>query len=85
MGIKGIDADQPAALFAFLLLNKADRFIGAPCRLMQFSADAAAQTACADFVDERGAGVAVEFGLKLVEALSGKPASDKIRESMRCV
>ena len=36
-------------------------------------------------ITARGAGVAVEFGLKLVEALSGKPASDKIRESMRCV
>ena len=38
-----------------------------------------------NIITARGAGVAVEFGLKLVEALSGKPASDKIRESMRCV
>ena len=38
-----------------------------------------------NFITARGAGVAVEFGLKLVEVLSGKPASDKIRESMRCV
>lgn len=38
-----------------------------------------------NIVTARGAGVATEFGLKLVEVLSGKPASDKIRESMRCV
>ncbi|MBP3857417.1 MAG: DJ-1/PfpI family protein [Ruminiclostridium sp.] len=38
-----------------------------------------------NIITARGAGVAVEFGLKLVEVLSGKPASDKIRESMRCV
>lgn len=38
-----------------------------------------------NIITARGVGVAVEFGLKLVEALSGKPASDKIRESMRCV
>ncbi len=36
-------------------------------------------------VTARGAGVAVEFGLKLVEVLSGKAASDKLREAMRCV
>lgn len=38
-----------------------------------------------NIITARGAGVALEFGLKLVEVLSGKPASDKIRESMRCV
>jgi len=38
-----------------------------------------------NIITARGAGVAIEFGLKLVEVLSGKPASDKIRESMRCV
>ena len=38
-----------------------------------------------NIITARGAGVAIEFGLKLVEALSGKPASDKIREAMRCV
>ena len=38
-----------------------------------------------NIITARGAGVAVEFGLKLVEVLSGKPASDKIRTSMRCV
>lgn len=37
------------------------------------------------FITARGAGVATEFGLKLVEVLSGKPAADKIKESMRCV
>ncbi|MBR5088667.1 MAG: DJ-1/PfpI family protein [Ruminiclostridium sp.] len=36
-------------------------------------------------VTARGAGVAVEFGLKLAEVLSGKAASDKLREAMRCV
>ena len=38
-----------------------------------------------NIITARGAGVATEFGLKLVEVLSGKPASDKIREAMRCV
>ena len=38
-----------------------------------------------NIITARGAGVAIEFGLKLAEVLSGKPASDKIRESMRCV
>ena len=38
-----------------------------------------------NIITARGAGVAVEFGLKLVEVLSGKAASDKIRTSMRCV
>ena len=38
-----------------------------------------------NIITARGAGVALEFGLKLVELLSGKPASDKIKESMRCV
>lgn len=38
-----------------------------------------------NIITARGAGAAIEFGLKLVEVLSGKPASDKIRESMRCV
>ena len=38
-----------------------------------------------NIITARGAGVALEFGLKLVEVLSGKPASDKIREAMRCV
>ena len=38
-----------------------------------------------NIITARGAGVALEFGLKLVEALSGKPASDKIHEAMRCV
>ena len=38
-----------------------------------------------NIITARGAGVAAEFGLKLVEVLSGKPASDKIREAMRCV
>ena len=38
-----------------------------------------------NIITARGAGVAIEFGLKLAEMLSGKPASDKIRESMRCL
>ncbi len=38
-----------------------------------------------NIITARGAGVALEFGLKLVEALSGKPAADKIKEAMRCV
>lgn len=38
-----------------------------------------------NIITARGAGVALEFGLKLAEMLSGKPASDKIRESMRCL
>ncbi|MCR4780866.1 MAG: DJ-1/PfpI family protein [Ruminiclostridium sp.] len=38
-----------------------------------------------NIVTARGAGVALEFGLKLVEVLSGKPAADKIKEAMRCV
>lgn len=35
-------------------------------------------------VTARGAGVATEFGLTLVECLLGKEASDKIKVSMRC-
>ena len=38
-----------------------------------------------NIITARGAGVAIEFGLKLVEVLSGKPAADKIKEAMRCV
>ena len=38
-----------------------------------------------NFITARGAGVATEFGLKLAEVLSGKEASDKIKEAMRCV
>jgi 4-methyl-5(b-hydroxyethyl)-thiazole monophosphate biosynthesis len=38
-----------------------------------------------NIITARGAGVALEFGLKLVEVLSGKPAADKIKEAMRCV
>ncbi len=38
-----------------------------------------------NIITARGAGVALEFGLKLVEVLSGKAASDKLREAMRCV
>ncbi len=38
-----------------------------------------------NFITARGAGVAIEFGLKLVEVLSGKPASDNLKEAMRCV
>lgn len=36
-------------------------------------------------ITARGAGVAVEFGLKLAEVLNGKAASDKIRAAMRCI
>ena len=35
-------------------------------------------------VTARGAGVATEFGLTLVECLLGKEAADKIKVSMRC-
>ena len=35
-------------------------------------------------VTARGSGVAVDFGLKLVECLLGKEAADKIKVSMRC-
>ncbi|MBQ9383624.1 MAG: DJ-1/PfpI family protein [Ruminiclostridium sp.] len=38
-----------------------------------------------NIITARGAGVALEFGLKLVEVLSGKPAADKLKEAMRCV
>ncbi|MBO6302597.1 MAG: DJ-1/PfpI family protein [Ruminiclostridium sp.] len=38
-----------------------------------------------NIITARGAGAAIEFGLKLVEVLSGKAASDKLREAMRCV
>lgn len=38
-----------------------------------------------NIITARGAGVAIEFGLKLVEVLSGKAASDKLKEAMRCV
>ena len=38
-----------------------------------------------NIITARGAGVATQFGLKLVEVLSGKPAADKIQEAMRCV
>ena len=36
------------------------------------------------FVTARGAGVAVEFGLKLVEALISKERSQKVREAILC-
>ena len=36
-------------------------------------------------ITARGAGVAVEFGLKLAEVLKGKAASDKVRAAMRCI
>ena len=41
---------------------------------------------CVDgrYVTGRGMGVAVEFGLKLVELLAGKEASDAIRGSIQC-
>lgn len=41
---------------------------------------------CVDgrYVTGRGMGVAVEFGLKLVELLAGKEASDTIRGSIQC-
>ncbi len=38
-----------------------------------------------NIITARGAGVAIEFGLKLAELLSDKAASDKIKEAMRCV
>lgn len=38
-----------------------------------------------NIITARGAGVAIQFGLKLVEVLSGKAAADKIGEAMRCV
>ena len=36
-----------------------------------------------NIITARGAGVAIEFGLKLVEVLSGKEPSDKIKEAIR--
>ena len=36
-------------------------------------------------ITARGAGVAVEFGLKLAEVLKGSAASDKVRAAMRCI
>lgn len=36
-------------------------------------------------ITARGAGVAIEFGLKLAEVLSDKAAADKIKEAIRCV
>ena len=36
-------------------------------------------------ITARGAGVAVEFGLKLAAVLKGKAASDKVRAAMRCI
>lgn len=36
-------------------------------------------------ITARGAGVAVEFGLKLAEILKGSAASDKVRAAMRCI
>lgn len=38
-----------------------------------------------NFITARGAGVAVLFGLKLVEVLYGKQESDKIKEKVQCV
>lgn len=38
-----------------------------------------------NFITARGAGVAVPFGLKLVEVLFGKRKSDEIREKVQCV
>lgn len=37
-----------------------------------------------NIITARGAGVAIQFGLKLAEALSGKEAAVKIKEAMRC-
>ncbi len=37
-----------------------------------------------NIITARGAGVAVEFGLKLVEALISKERSDKLREAILC-
>ncbi len=44
------------------------------------------ESVCQDgkMITARGAGVAVEFGLKLVEALKGEKAARKIRESIQC-
>lgn len=38
-----------------------------------------------DIITARGAGVAVPFGLKLVEVLFGKQKSDEIKEKVQCV
>ncbi|QAT49571.1 DJ-1/PfpI family protein [Caproiciproducens sp. NJN-50] len=38
-----------------------------------------------DLITARGAGVAVLFGLKLVEVLFGKQKSDEIKEKVQCV
>ena len=37
-----------------------------------------------NFITGKGAGAAVEFGLKISEALCGKATAQKVRESMQC-
>lgn len=74
LGRKGLLKGRKATCFpGFEEFLEGAEFTGAPVELD------------GKFITARGAGVATEFGLKLVEALSGKAASDKIREAMRCV
>ncbi len=51
-----------------------------------YGADLKADTVVADgkFITAKGAGAAIDFGLKLVEALYGKNTSEKLRTSMQC-
>ena len=74
LGRKGLLKGKKATCFpGFEELLEGAEFTGAPVELD------------GNIITARGAGVALEFGLKLVEALSGKPAADKIKEAMRCV
>ncbi|MCI1964604.1 MAG: DJ-1/PfpI family protein [Oscillospiraceae bacterium] len=50
-------------------------------------AEVTVEPVCAsgNFITARGAGVAVPFGLKLVEVMFGKQKSDEIKEKVQCV
>ena len=74
LGRKGLLKGRKATCFpGFEELLEGAQFTGEPVE------------ADGNIITARGAGVALEFGLKLVEVLSGKPAADKIKEAMRCV
>lgn len=52
----------------------------------QLEAQIAQEVVCVDgkFVTARGAGVSVEFGLKLVELLTGTDRAQALRDSLQC-